>query len=152
MPKPISPVPEGQRLFPYLSVASAARAIEFYAIAFGASETVRLPMPDGRIGHAELTVEGARFYLADEYPEMKCRGPAALGGTPVSLALYVPDVDAFVTRAVEHGATLERAPRDEFYGDRMGILVDPFGHRWMIHSRLEEVSPEQMVQRMKQAT
>jgi PhnB protein len=149
MTKPISPVPEGQRLFPYLSVRGAARAIAFYVEAFGANEQYRLPMPDGRVGHAELTIDGCSFWLADEYPEMKSTGPESLGGTSVSLALYVPDVDAFVGRASARGATVERAPRDEFYGDRTGILVDPFGHRWIIHSRREEVSPAEMQRRMK---
>jgi PhnB protein len=149
MSKPVSPVPKGQRLFPYLSVRGAERAIAFYVEAFGATERYRLPMPDGRIGHAELAVGDVSFWLADEYPEMKMKGPESLGGTSVSLALYVSDVDAFVARAAAGGATVERAPQDEFYGDRTGILVDPLGHRWMIHARREEVSPEEMKRRMK---
>jgi PhnB protein len=148
MSKPVSPMPEGQRLFPYLSVRGADRAIAFYVEAFGASERYRLPMPDGRIGHAELAIDGVSFWLADEYPEMKIAGPESLGGTAVSLVLYVGDVDAFVARAAARGATVERDPEDEFYGDRTGVLLDPFGHRWMIHTRREEVSPEEMKQRM----
>jgi PhnB protein len=148
MSKPVSPVPEGQRLFPYLSIRGAERAIGFYVEAFGATERYRLPMPDGRIGHAGLAIDGVSFWLADEYPEMNVKGSESLGGTSVSLALYVPDVDAFVAHAVARGATVERAPKDEFYGDRTGILLDPFGHRWMIHSRREEVSPEEMKRRM----
>lgn len=151
MSKAVSPVPEGQRLFPYLVVRDATRAIDFYARAFEAREILRLPMPDGRVGHAELAVGGASFWLADEYPEMKVVGPATLGGTSVSLSLYVEDVDAFVTRAAAHGAIVERPPRDEFYGDRTGVLVDPFGHRWMIHTRREEVLPDEMRRRMEGA-
>jgi PhnB protein len=149
MSNPVSPVPDGQRLFPYLSVRGADRAIAFYVEAFGATERFRLPMPDGRIGHAELAIRDVVFWLADEYPEMKFKGPESLGGTSVSLALYVPDVDAFVARASARGATVERAPKDEFYGDRTGVIVDPFGHRWMVQSRREEVSPEEMKRRMK---
>jgi len=149
MSTPISAVPTGQRLFPYLSVRDAASAIDFYARAFGAREVFRLPMPDGRIGHAKMSLDDVSFWLADEFPEMQIRGPASLGGTTVSLAFYVPDVDAFVERARDAGATVERPVRDEFYGDRVGIIVDPFGHRWALHSRREEVSPDEMRRRME---
>jgi PhnB protein len=147
MSTPVSPVPEGQRVFPYLSVRHAARAIDFYVAAFGAKETMRFPMPDGRVGHAELSMDGFSFWLADEYPEMKLGGPETLGGTSVSVAFYVPDVDAFVARAAEHGARIERAPRDQLSGNRTGVIVDPFGHRWMIQSRREEVSYEELQRR-----
>jgi PhnB protein len=151
MKEPVSPVPQGQRLFPYLSVRGADRAIAFYVEAFGATERYRLPMPDGRVGHAELAIDDASFWLADEHREIEFKSPESLGGTPVSLALYVRDVDAFVARASARGATVERAPKDEFFGDRTGVLIDPFGHRWMIHTRREEVSPEEMRRRMTSA-
>lgn len=149
MSNPISPVPEGQRLFPHLSMRDATRAIDFYVQAFGAKEMFRLPMPDGRLGHAELSIDGAVFYIADEYPEMDIAGPATRGGTTVTLALYVADTDAFVERARGHGAKVEREPKDEFYGDRTGVLVDPFGHRWSIHTRRKAVSPDEMRRRME---
>lgn len=143
----ISPVPDGQRLFPYLVVNGAAQAIDFYTRAFAARESYRLEMGD-KIGHAELSFAGVTVWLADEFPDLGFRGPS--GGSPVSIAVYVPDVDAVVERALAAGATLERPIRDEFYGDRTGALRDPFGHRWLFHARRELVTPDEMRRRMAQ--
>lgn len=143
----LKPIPEGQRLLPYLSVRNAAAALDFYQRAFGAVEDYRLVEPGGRIGHAELTLAGARFMLAEEYPEYDSVGPQTVGNTTVSLLVYVEDVDAFVARAVAAGATLLRPVADQFYGDRVGWLKDPFGHKWSFASRVEEVSPEEMQRR-----
>src|ERR1700712_2669370 len=135
------------QVIPYLHVQGAARAIEFYTHAFGATEVLRLSEPDGRIGHAEIQIEGARIMLADEYPEHGILGPQSLGGTSVGLHLTVPDVDALAERAVAAGATLAKPIRDEFYGERGGKLVDPFGHVWHVMTPIEEVSAEEMQRR-----
>ena len=132
---------------PYLCCRDAARALDFYARAFGAVETMRLAEPSGRIGHAEFRLGDAVIMLSDEYPEMKVLSPQALGGTPVATHLYVDDVDAFCTRAVAAGATLARPVADQFYGDRTGQLEDPFGHRWFVANRVEEVSVVEMQRR-----
>jgi PhnB protein len=134
-------------LTPYLVVRGAAQAIDFYGRAFGAVEAFRLSEPGGKVGHAELLLGGGRLMLADEYPDFGALGPASVGGTPVTLHLYVTDVDAVMARAEALGATVLRAAKDEFYGDRSGMLLDPFGHRWQIATRGEPVSPEQMQQR-----
>jgi PhnB protein len=123
-------------LTPYLCAKDAARAIEFYARAFGAIVASRIDMPDGRVGHAELTLGGALVYLADEFPEYDHLSPETIGGSPVQFHLSVGDVDAFVARAVDAGATLVRAIADRDYGERSGTLIDPFGHRWTIASPL----------------
>lgn len=135
-------------LEPYLIVADAAAAIDFYVAVFGAVETMRLMQPDGRVGHAQLRIGSAGFMLADEFPEFDNLGPLALGGSPVSLHLVVPDVDATVAAAVEAGATLQRPVTDEFYGSRSGTIVDPFGHRWNVQTPIEEVSAEEMQRRL----
>ena len=132
---------------PYLSIRGAAKALEFYKQAFGAVEIMRLAQPDGRIGHAEIRIGKAPIMLADEFPEMDFRGPQSLGGTPVTIHLYVEDVDATVKRAVAAGATLQAPVKDEFYGDRSGRLIDPFGHRWNFATHKEDVSPEEMSKR-----
>lgn len=132
---------------PYLSVRNATNAIEFYKRAFGATETTRLTEPGGRIGHAEIVIGDGPVYLADEYPEYGIVGPQTLGGAGVTMHLYVDDVDAFVRQAVSAGATLERPVEDQFYGDRSGKLVDPFGHSWMISTRKEDISTEEMQKR-----
>ena len=137
------------RLTPYLCAKGAAAALEFYARAFGAVETMRLAEPSGRIGHAEFKIGEATVMLADEYPEMQVLSPQSLGGAAVMMHLYVPDVDAFVARAVAAGATLVRPIEDQFYGDRAGTLVDPFGHRWMISTHKEDVSSAEMERRYK---
>lgn len=135
------------QIIPYLHVKGAARAIEFYQQAFGATEVLRLSEPGGRIGHAEILISGARIMLADEYPECGILGPQSLGGTSVGLHLTVPDVDAFAQQAVAAGAKLAKPIKDEFYGERGGKLEDPFGHVWQVMTRKEEVSPEEMQQR-----
>lgn len=134
-------------LFAYLCVNDANAAIAFYANAFGATEKFRLTEPGGRVGHAELDFGGVTLMLADEYPEYGIRGPQALGGTPVTIHLHVDDADALIGRAVAAGATLERAPQDEFYGERGGVVRDPFGHRWNIGHCIEQLSPDEMQRR-----
>jgi PhnB protein len=131
-------------LTPYIVVQGAARAIDFYCRVFGAREDFRLSETSGKVGHAELLLGGTRLMLADEYPDFGALAPASVGGTPVSLHLYVPDVDATLALAEAQGATLLREAKDEFYGDRCGMLLDPFGHRWHIATRGERVSPQQM--------
>jgi PhnB protein len=132
---------------PYLLVDNAAQAIEFYANAFGAKELFRLPMGD-KVGHAEIMVGDSHVMLSDEWPEMNLRGPKARGGATASLMLYVDDVDAMFARALKAGGTVEKAPENQFWGDRMGTLVDPYGHRWMLATHVEDVPPEEMERRM----
>lgn len=144
----LPPVPADQPpLMPHLIVKHAERAIDFYVRAFGARELFRLTEPGGKVGHAELAFGTARIGIADEYPDFGALSPASIGGTPVSIHLYVADVDAVVARAVAQGATLLRPIRDEFYGDRVGMLADPFGHKWQLASRREEVAPAEMQRR-----
>ncbi len=145
----VKPIPEGYHsVTPYLIVQNAAEAIAFYHQAFGATELFRLPMPDGKIGHAEIKIGDSPIMLAEEFPDMGCHSPQALGGTPVSLALYVEDVDTVFDRAVFAGAKAERPVQDQFYGDRCGTVVDPFGHKWTIATHKEDVAPEEMQRRM----
>lgn len=134
-------------LFPYLHVANAAAAIDFYVRAFGVREKFRLTEPSGRIGHAELEFGPMTLMLSEEYPEYGIRGPQAIGGTSVTIHLHVDDADALIERAVQAGATLETAPQDQFYGERSGCIRDPFGHRWNIGHAIEEVAPEEMQRR-----
>jgi PhnB protein len=142
-------IPEGMHsVTPHLVCAGAAKAIDFYQKAFGATEVYRLTDPQSsRIGHAELRIGGALLMLADEWPDFGALSPASIGGSPVTLHLYVDDVDAVVERATAAGATILRAIRNEFYGDRTGTMVDPFGHQWQIATRKEEVSPQEMQKR-----
>lgn len=148
----IAPVPTDRpALTSYLIVKSTAKAIDFYTRAFGARELFRLSEPSGKVGHAELELGGTRFMLADEYPDFGALSPVTIGGTPVSLHLYVEDVDATVARAVDAGATLLRPLTDEFFGDRVAMIADPSGHRWHLASRREEVSPAEMQRRMDAA-
>ncbi len=142
------PADQAPHAVPHLAVREAARAIEFYVRAFGATETMHLDQPDGRVGHAELTIGAARFMLADEFPEVGHVGPATLGGTTVTIAIQVGDVDAFAARAVAAGATLQRPIKDEFYGERVATILDPFGHRWRFATTIEEVSNEEMQRRL----
>ena len=134
-------------LFAYLHVADAARAIEFYRQAFGATEKFRLTEPGGRLGHAELLVGTATLMICDEFPEYGIRAPQTAGGTSVTMHLHVDDADALIQRAVAAGATLEMAPTDQFYGERSGSVRDPFGHRWTIGHSIEAVTPEEMQRR-----
>jgi len=142
----LSPTGESQ-ITPYIGFKEAAGAIDFYARAFAAKESFRLTEPSGRIGHAELTIEGARLMLSDEYPDFGALSAQTLGGSPIKLHLYVADVDSFLQRAVKAGATLLRPVKDEFYGDRVGHIADPFGYHWIIASRKEPVSPEEAQRR-----
>jgi uncharacterized glyoxalase superfamily protein PhnB len=134
-------------MFPYLCVADASAAIAFYVNAFGAREKFRLVEPSGRIGHAEIELGTMTLMLSDEYPEYGIRGAKAIGETAVTIHLHVDDADAVIRRAAQHGATIEREPSDAFYGERSGVIRDPFGHRWMIGHSIEDVSPEEMQRR-----
>ena len=146
------PIPEGYpRLTPYLIVDGASAAIDFYGSVLGASERMRLPMPNGRIGHAELELGDSLLMLADENPDMDIRGPASLGGTTVSMHLYVENADAVFARALEAGAKALRPVEDRFYGDRSGQFEDPFGHRWDVSTHVEDVPPEEMSKRAETA-
>jgi PhnB protein len=147
MPNPVKAIPEGyEAVMPYLVVKDAAAAIEFYTEVFGATELYRFN-DKGRVGHAELRVGDGRLMLADEYPEMGYSAPKEGKAPPVGLMVYVQDVDMVVERAVEAGATVERQVADQFYGDRIGGIVDPFGHRWYIATRVEELTPDEIDRR-----
>jgi len=145
MPKPIPD--DYPRVTPYLIVDGAGAAIDFYCSVLGATERVRMPGPDGRVGHAELQLGDSIIMLADENAQMDVRGPRAIGGTPVSLHVYVADSDAVFERAVQAGARALRAVEDRFYGDRSGQFEDPFGHRWDVSTHVEDVPPEEMSKR-----
>ena len=138
-------------LTPYITVKEAPRAITFYSEAFGAKEVFRLTEPGGKVGHAELDFGGMTLMLSDEYPDFGAFSPVTIGGSPVKLHLYVPDVDATIDRAIQAGATLVRPIKDEFYGDRVGMIADPFGFSWFVSTRKEEVSPEEMQRRWNTA-
>jgi PhnB protein len=146
----VKPIPEGYHsVTPYLIIGGAAKAIEFYKKAFGATELMRFPTPDGKVGHAEIKIGDSQIMLADDYPEMGYKAPPALGGSPVSIMLYVEDVDSTFQRAVAAGATVKEAVQDKFYGDRGGTLIDPFGHIWHIATHKEDVSLEEMERRAR---
>jgi PhnB protein len=146
------PVPEGYHtVSPYLAVEDAARAIDYYVKAFGAKEVVRMNAPDGSIGHAELEIGDSRVMLADPFPQSSTRPPKELGGTSVSVFLYVEDVDATVKQAVDAGGTLTMEVADQFWGDRFGGFTDPFGHSWSVATHVEDVSAEEMAERAKTA-
>lgn len=132
---------------PYLIVSDAARAIEFYKQAFGATEVLRLALPGGKVGHAEIQIGDSRIMLADEFPEMDARSPATIGGTPVTMLLYFPDCDAVFARALSAGARVLRPVEDQFYGDRAGTVADPFGHKWTIATHTEDLLPEEIQKR-----
>jgi len=142
-------IPDGyQAITPYLVIDGANAAIEFYKTVFGAAERMRIGAPGGKVGHAELVIGGSVMMLADECPEMDARSPKSVGGTPVSLHLYVANVDEVVRRAIDAGAMLRRAVETKFYGDRSGVVIDPWGHIWSIATHLEDVSLEEMQNRM----
>jgi PhnB protein len=148
----VNPIPEGYpRVTPYLIVDGASDAIDFYTSVLGATERMRMDAPGGRIGHAELEIGGSVVMLADENPEMNARGPRAFGGSPVSLMVYVEDVDGVFGRALEAGAKELRPVENQFYGDRMGAFEDPFGHEWNVASHVEDVPPEEMEKRAAEA-
>ena len=147
---PVKPIPEGYHtVTPYLIIQGAAKAIEFYKQALGATELLRLEGPGGTIGHAEIKIGDSPVMLADEHPQMGHRGPQALGGTPVSLAVYVPNVDELFAQAIAAGGKPLRPVADQFYGDRAGTLVDPFGHVWTLATHVEDVPPDEINRRFE---
>ena len=152
MPSKVKVIPDEYRgITPYLIVKGAAQAMEFYKRAFGAKEIMRFDQPDGRVGHAEMQIGDARFMLADEFPEMKILSPQTLGGSGTGLLFYVENVDEVFNRAIAAGAVVNKPLQNQFYGDRNGTVVDPFGHKWSIATHVEDVSPEEMERRMKTA-
>jgi PhnB protein len=145
----VKAIPEGYHsVTPYLIIDGAARALDFYKQAFDAKELMRMPAPNDRIGHAEFRIGNSVIMLADEHPEMDARSPGHYGGSPVTLMVYVEDVDRQFKQAVAAGATEVRPVADQFYGDRSGTLKDPFGHSWHLSTHKEDVSPEEMTRRM----
>ena len=146
------PIPDGYHaITPYLIVSGGAKALEFYGRAFGAIERERMQDPSGKIRHAEIRIGDSCVMLADEHPEIGALGPATIGGSPVSIHLYVEDVDAVVSRAVAAGARLTRPVADQFYGDRVGGITDPFGHRWFIATHKEDLTPDEIHRRAAEA-
>src|SRR5437016_13399543 len=145
------PAPAPGTLTPYIIVKNAVAAIAFYEKAFGAKEEYRLAGPDGQIGHAELVIGAGRLMLADENAAFGALSPPSIGGTPIKLHLYVEDVDATVARAEAAGATVLRPAQDQFYGDRSGMIADPFGHQWFLNTRKETLTPGEMRQRYEQS-
>jgi PhnB protein len=144
----VKPIPEGYHsVTPYIVVDDAAAALDFYKRAFGAEEVLRMPMGD-RIGHAEIRIGDSHVMLADEFPEMDKLGPKSRGGATASLMIYLDDVDTAFSRAIAAGATQERPVEDQFYGDRSGTIVDPFGHCWMLSTHIEDVPEDEMQRRM----
>ncbi len=147
------PIPEGYHsVTPYLIIKGATEAIDFYKKAFGATELFRMPAPGGKIGHAEIKIGDSPIMLADESPEMGYKSPQSLGGSPISIMIYVADVDTVFKQAVAAGGKEQRPVKDQFYGDRSGTLEDPFGHVWHVATHKEDVSPEEMERRMKSYT
>ncbi len=147
----VRPIPEGYpQVSPYLSVDGANEAMAFYASVFGATERMRMPAPGGKIGHAELQIGDALIMLSDEFPDMGNHSPKSIGGTPVTISVYVEDVDAVYERAVSNGAIAIRPVENQFYGDRTGMFEDPFGHRWNVATHVEDISPDEMAARAAQ--
>jgi len=145
-------IPEGYRTAtPYLIVKGAAEAIDFYKRTFGATELLRMADPQGRIGHAEIKIGDSVIMLAEEHPAMGYRGPRSLGGSSVSILLYLENVDGVFERAIKAGAKAQRAVADQFYGDRSGTLEDPFGHVWTVATHVEDVPAEELQRRAEAA-
>ena len=143
-----NPIPEGYHTAtPYLIVNDGAKAIDFYQKAFGAKELFRMAMPDGKLMHAEIMVGDSPIMLSDEHPAMGAKSPTSYGGTPVSLMLYVPDVDQRFQTAIAAGARQVRPVQDQFYGDRSGTLTDPFGHMWTVSTHVEDVPADELRRR-----
>ena len=143
-------IPDGYHTAtPYLIIKGAAKALDFYKKAFGATELMRMPDSDGKIGHAEIKIGNSPIMLADEFPDRGYKSPQSIGGTPVSIMLYVENVDETVERAVSEGAKITKAVEDQFYGDRNGTISDPFDHVWTISTHVEDVSPAEMKRRME---
>ena len=147
------PIPDGYHsVTPYLIIQGAADAIAYYVKAFGATELMRIPAPEGKIGHAEIKIGDSPIMLADEFPEMGYKSPKSLGGSPVSIMIYVDDVDTVFKQAVAAGGKEQRPVKDQFYGDRSGTLEDPFGHVWHVATHKEDISSEEMERRAKAAS
>ena len=148
----VQPIPDAYRgVTSYLVVRGAARALDFYQKAFGAEVVFKMDMPGDKVGHAEMALGGGRFMLADEFPDMGFRSPESIGGSPISLLVYVEDVDAAFARAIEAGATELRPVANQFYGDRSGMLRDPFGHVWSLATHIEDVPHEELDERAAKA-
>ena len=148
----VKPIPEGYHtVTPYLVIRDAAAAIEFYKKAFGATEIMRMASPDGKISHAEIKIGDSPIMIGDECPERNARSPQTLGGTPVGIFLYVEDVDRIAQQAIAAGATVMMPVADQFWGDRYGMFVDPFGHQWSVATHKEDVSPEEIGRRIAAA-
>jgi len=144
----VNPLPDNyQRVNPYLAIDGAADAIEFYKAVFGATERMRISDPSGKIGHTEIEIGDSVVMISDEFPDMNVLGPLTVGGTPSWMMVYVPDVDAVFAKAMELGATEEMAVDDQFYGDRLGQFVDPWGHRWGVATHIEDIAPDEMEKR-----
>lgn len=148
----VQPIPTGfPQVTPYLHVDGASAAIDFYTRVLGATERMRMPTPEGKIGHAELQLGDSVIMLADEFPDMDVKGPKSIGGSPVMLHVYVEDVDSVFNEAVQAGAKALRSVENQFYGDRSGQFEDPFGHRWNVATHIEDLSEEEMSRRAAQA-
>lgn len=148
----VKPIPDGYHtVTPYLSVEDADAAIAYYTKALGAKERVRMNTPDGRVGHAELEIGDSLVMLADPFPQASTKPPSELGGTTSSVFLYVKDVDAVVQQAAAAGATVTMEVADQFWGDRMGSFTDPYGHSWSVATHVEDVAPEEIAERAKEA-
>jgi PhnB protein len=144
----VKPIPDGYpRVTPYLCVDGAAAAIAFYGEVLGATERMRMAGPDGKVGHAEIQIGDGVVMLSDPYPEMGVKSPKDLGGTPVTISVYVEDVDGVFEQALKSGATALQDVEDKFYGDRSGQFEDPFGHRWSVATHVEDVPPDEMARR-----
>jgi PhnB protein len=145
----VNAIPEGYTsVTPYLFISGATEALAFYKNVFGAEERLRIPGPNNTVGHAEIAISGAVIMLADECPQLQCRSPKTIGGSPVMVHLYVDDADAVVKKATAAGATVIDPVADKFYGDRSGSIVDPWGHLWAIATHVEDVSPEEIQKRL----
>lgn len=151
MSNKVKPIPTGYHsVTPYLIVNNAAKALEFYKKAFNATEIMRAPAPNGKIMHAEIKIGDSHIMLADEFPEMNALSPTTIGGSPVSILLYVEDVDKIFKQAIAAGAKETKPLQNQFYGDRSGMLEDPFGHKWGVSTHIEDVSSEEMDRRFKE--
>jgi PhnB protein len=145
----VKPIPDGySTVTPYLYMKNCAKALDFYKAAFGAKEIMRIPGKNGQISHAEITIGDSRLMVSDEHPEFGALGPQSVGGTPIGLHIYVPNVDAVFQKAVDAGAKVDRPIQNQFYGDRTGTLIDPFGFKWYVATHVEEVSPDELKKRM----
>jgi PhnB protein len=144
----VKPIPDNYpRVIPYLTIAGAGDAIDFYVTVLGAKERGRMPAPGGNVGHAELEIGDSMIMLADEFPEMGGKSPKSIGGSPVTVMVYVEDVDSVFEKALDNGASAISKVEDQFYGDRSGTFEDPWGHKWHVASHVEDVPPDEMEKR-----